>query len=153
MLKQYLMALTLAGAVATIAPSAMAQNSAPADPQSATAGSSQRGGRHGDFDPAKKTAKLTRKLKLTADQQPKVQDILTSEKSQMDAVKADSSTSQVDRRSKMMGIRKASNDQLRAVLNSDQQKKWDVMQSKEQNWHGRHNKAQGSGTTADSGQN
>lgn len=152
MFKQYLMALTLAGAVAAVAPSAIAQNSAPADQQSTTAGSGHKGGRHGDFDPAKKTAKLTKKLKLTADQQPKVQDILTSEKSQMEAVRSDSSTSQDDRHSKMMGIRKASDDQIRALLNSDQQKKWDAMQANEQNWHGRHNKGQGSGAAPDSGQ-
>lgn len=149
MFRHHLLALTLAGLVATVAPSAIAQNTATTDPQSST---SQKGYKHGDFDPAKRTAKLTRKLKLTADQQPKVQEILTSEKSQLEAVKSDSSSSQDDRRSKMMEIRKASNDQIRALLDSTQQQKWDAMQSRQENWHGRHNKGQASNSMVDQSQ-
>ena len=51
---------------------------------------------------------LTKQLKLTSDQQSKVQDILKSEQSQMEALHSNSSPSQDDRRSKMMEIRKAS---------------------------------------------
>jgi len=53
---------------------------------------------------------------------------LKSEQSQMESLRSDSS--QDDRRSKMMDLRKASNDQIRALLDSTQQKKWDDMQSR-----------------------
>ena len=64
---------------------------------------------------------LSKQLKLSSDQQSKVGDILKSEQSQMEAVHQDSSLSQQDRRSKMMDIHKTSNDQIRGLLDSDQQ--------------------------------
>jgi hypothetical protein len=36
----------------------------------------------------------------------------------------------------MMDIHKATNDQIRALLNPDQQKKWDEMQSRREQWQG-----------------
>jgi Spy/CpxP family protein refolding chaperone len=80
---------------------------------------------------------LTKHLKLTADQQPKVLDILKSEQSQMESLRSDASTSRDDRRSKMMDIHKASDDQIRALLDSNQQKKFDEMQAKRERWQGR----------------
>ena len=85
---------------------------------------------------------LTKELKLTSDQQPKVLDILKSEQSQMQSLRSDSSVPPEDRRSKMMEIRKTSDDQIRALLDSDQQKKWDAMQSKHEHW-GHHQDSQG----------
>ena len=81
---------------------------------------------------------LTKQLKLTSDQRPKVLDILKSEQSQMQSLHSDSSTSQEDRRSKMIEIRKSSNGQIRALLDSNQQQKWDTMQSRRQQWQGHH---------------
>ena len=85
---------------------------------------------------------LTKQLKLTSDQQPKVLEILKSEQSQMESLRSDSS--QDDRRSKMMDLRKASNDQIRALLDSKQQTKWDEMQSRHEQWQG-HRQGQGPG--------
>jgi hypothetical protein len=48
----------------------------------------------------------------------------------MQQLHSDSSLSQQDRRSKMMDIHKTSNEQIRALLDSDQQQKWDKMQQK-----------------------
>lgn len=79
---------------------------------------------------------LTKEVGLTSEQQPKVLDILKSEQSQMEKLHSDSSMSQEDRRAKMMDIHKSSNDQIRALLNPDQQKKWDQMQSKREQWQG-----------------
>jgi periplasmic protein CpxP/Spy len=141
MLKHCLLALTLAAVVYTVAPSAVAQDNGNNDQQSAPAGAPEHG-RGGHFDPAKRTEMLTKQLKLSSDQQPKVLDILKSEQSQMQNLRSDSSSSQEDRRSKMMQIRKTSDDQIRALLDSDQQKKWDTMQSRHEQWQGHHQDGQ-----------
>ena len=95
---------------------------------------------------------LNKQLKLTSDQQPKVLEILKSEQSQMEKLRSDSSLSQDDRRSKMMDIHKSSNNQIRALLDPDQQKKWDAMQSKREQWQGHHQEGQGPGAAPDSSQ-
>lgn len=97
---------------------------------------------HGQFDPAKRTEMLTKRLGLTSEQQPKVLDALKSEQSQMEALHSDSSLSQDDRHGKMMDIHKTTNDQVRAILNPDQQKKWDEMQSRHEQWQGHHHDGQ-----------
>jgi periplasmic protein CpxP/Spy len=97
---------------------------------------------HGQFDPAKRTERLTKQLGLSADQQAKVLDTFKSEQSQMEALRSDSSVSQDDRRAKMMDIHKSTNDQVRSVLNQDQQKKWDEMQSRREQWQEHHHDGQ-----------
>jgi hypothetical protein len=72
---------------------------------------------------------LTKRLNLSADQKGKIIDLFKSEQEQMQKIHADASASQQDRRSKMMDTHKASSDQIRALLNPDQQKKWDEMQA------------------------
>jgi periplasmic protein CpxP/Spy len=130
MLKYWLLALVVAAVACTVSPAAIAQDSG-TDQQAAAPEHGH--GRH--FDPEKRTEMLTKQLKLTSDQQPKVLDVLKSEQSQMQGLHSDSSLSQDDRRSKMMEIRKASDEQVRALLDADQQKKWDAMQSKHEQWH------------------
>ena len=142
MLKQGLLALLLAAVVYTVAPFASAQDNGSNDQQSTTAGAPPEHGHGGHFDPEKRTEMLTKQLKLTSDQQPKVLDILKSEQSQMESLRSDSSVSQDDRRSKMMDIHKTSDDQIRALLDADQQKKWDAMQSRHEQWQGHHQEGQ-----------
>lgn len=137
MRKHYLVTLMLAGLVCTVPFSAVAQNSGSNAQQPApSAAPPEHGWGHGHLDPAKRTEMLTKQLNLTSEQQTKVLDILKSEQSQRENLRSDSTLSQVDRRSKMMEIHKASDDQIRALLNSDQQKKWDEMQSKREQWQG-----------------
>jgi len=133
MLKQIFVALTLVGLITVVSAWAVAQDS---DQQSAPAGQ-EHGYGHRHFDPQQRTDMLTKQLKLTSDQQPKVLDILKSEQSQMESLRSDSSLSQDDRRAKMMDIRKKSNDQIRTLLDPNQQKKWDAMQSRHE-WKGHH---------------
>jgi protein CpxP len=140
MLKQGLLALLLAALVYTVAPFASAQDNGSGD-QATTAGAPPEHGRGGHFDPEKRTEMLTKQLKLTSDQQPKVLDILKTTQTQMQSLRSDSSVSQDDRHSKMMEIHKTSNDQIRALLDPTQQKKWDTMQSKQQ-WQGHHQEGQ-----------
>jgi periplasmic protein CpxP/Spy len=134
MLKQSLILVLAAGIISTAAPFAAAQNNQDQDSASGTqqSGHQQDNGawHHGPPDPAQRTQELTKKLNLTADQQTKVQDILQSERTQMDSLRKDSAGSQDDRRSKMMDIHKNSDAQIRTILDSTQQKKWDEMQAR-----------------------
>ena len=148
MLKQSLLALTLAGVVYTAAPFVLAQDSSASPQQSAPQGVSPEHGRGGHMDPAMRTKRLTKELNLTSDQQAKVLDILKSAQSKMQDLRSDSSVPQEDRRSKMMEIHKASDDQIRATLDPDQQKKFDAMQSKHEQWQG--HRPDGQGTAPDS---
>ena len=127
MFKRCLFVVILSALVAAASVSVFSQDTQSNDQQSAPAGGQPEHTRH-HLDPAKRTEMLTKQLKLTSDQQPKVLEILKSEQSQMESLRSDSS--QDDRRSKMMDLRKASNDQIRALLDSTQQKKWDDMQSR-----------------------
>ena len=138
MLKQSLLVLVAAGAISIATPFAVAQDSAPANPQSQP--SQDHGGWHrGQQDPAQRTKELTKHLNLTSDQQTKVQDIFQSEHTQMESLHQDSSLSQQDRRAKMMDIHTGTNSQVRALLDPNQQKKWDEMQAKrEQRMQNRH---------------
>jgi protein CpxP len=133
MLKQHLLVLVAAGALSITAPFAAAQDAPPADQQSQPS-HEHPGWQRGAQDPAQRTQELTKRLKLTSDQQAKVQEILQSSHSQMEALHQDSSLSQQDRRTKMMDIHKGANDQVRALLDSNQQKKWDEMQAKREQW-------------------
>jgi hypothetical protein len=151
MLRNLSIAFLLVALACTITASAVAQNNGSNDQQSAPAGApSEQWHGHRHFDPEQRTEMLTKQLKLTSDQQPKVLDILKSEQSQMEKLRSDSSLSQEDRRSKMMDIHKASNDQIRALLDPDQQKKWDKMQSERGQWQGHRHEGQDSGATPDS---
>ncbi len=82
---------------------------------------------------------LTKKLSLTDDQQAKLKPILEDQRKQMETIHNDSSLSREDRFSKMQDLRKSSDDQIRSVLNADQQKNFDKMReeqhSRMKNWH------------------
>src|ERR1700685_881465 len=126
MLKHSLLVIAAAGLISIAATFAPAQdNDQPSAPSQGT-------GHHGAPDPARRTQQLTKQLNLTSDQQTKVQEILQSERSQMDTLRQDSSVSQQDRHSKMMHIQQNSDTQIRALLDSTQQPKWDEMQAKRQ---------------------
>ena len=153
-MSKHLLVACLVGAVAcSIAVSGLAQNSGGNDQQSASAGGpSEQGYGHRHLDPEKRAAMLTKQLNLTSDQQPKVLDALKSEQSQMEKLRSDSSLSQDDRRSRMMEIHKASNDQIRGLLDAGQQKKWDEIQSRREQWQGHRPEGQDQGAKPDSPQ-
>jgi periplasmic protein CpxP/Spy len=146
MLKQSLLVLVAAGLIAMAAPFTTAQNSPSNDQQSPT--SEDHGGRHhGPPDPAERTRELTKHLKLSPEQQTKVKDALESEHSQMESLHQDTSVSQQDRHAKMMEIHNSTDTQIRGLLDSTQQKKWDEMQAKHEQWkQNRHGGAPDSGS-------
>jgi protein CpxP len=137
MLKQCLLVLVAAGLISAGASFAAAQDS-PSNDQQSTPSHDNGHWRHGPPDPAQRTQELTKQLKLTSDQQTKVQDALQSERSQMESLRQDTSSSQQDRHTKMMEIHKTSDAQIRALLDSNQQKKWDEMQAKREQWMQEH---------------
>jgi len=137
MLKHGLLVLTLVAFALAVSSAALAQNgndNQQSPPPSGEQGPGGYGHRH--MDPEKRTEMLTKQLKLTSDQQPKVLEILKSEQSQMESLHSDSSLSDDDRRAKMMDIHKTSNGQIRALLDANQQKKFDEMQNHQ--WQGHH---------------
>ena len=137
MLKRHLLTLTLAASVAAMSAAALAQDNSSGSQQSAPqAATPEHHMGHGHFDPEKRSEMMAKHLDLTSDQQAKVLDILKAEQSQMESLRSDTSVAPEDRRSKMMDIHKTSSDQIRALLNADQQKKWDEMQSHRQQWQG-----------------
>jgi Spy/CpxP family protein refolding chaperone len=139
-----MLVLVAAAVMATAAPFATAQDSAsPTSPNDQQSPSAQNGGRHhGPPDPAERTKELTEHLNLTSDQQTKVQAALESEHSQMESLHQDTSLSQQDRHAKMMEIHKSTDAQIRELLDSNQQKKWDRMQARHE--QGMHNRRGGS---------
>ena len=152
MLKQWLPVILAAGLISTAAPLVTAQDQAAppssSNDQQAPPAKGNGGWHHGAPDPAELTKHLTKQLNLTADQQTKVQTLFQSEQSQMETLHQDSTLSQQDRHSKMMDIRKNTDTQVRAALDSTQQKKWDEMQAKrDERMQGHHN-----GPPSDSGQ-
>jgi periplasmic protein CpxP/Spy len=137
MRKQSLLVLVAAGLISVAAPFAAAQDSPSNGQQSndqQSPPSQEEGHRHHGPDPAQRTQELTRHLKLTSDQQAKVKDALQSEHSQMESLHQDSSLSRDDRRAKMMEVRKGTDAQIRELLDSTQQKKWDEIQAKRGEW-------------------
>jgi hypothetical protein len=75
---------------------------------------------NGHFDPAKRTKQLSKRLKLTADQQSQMLDSLESTKSQLEAVRSDRFLSRKVRNCKLALIRQASEDQIRGFLEEKQ---------------------------------
>ncbi len=145
MRKHWFIALSLCALAFTLTAGAIAQDNASGSQQPAQGGEPGQWHGRGHMDPEKRTERLARELKLTSDQQAKVLEILKSEHSQMQSLWSDSSASQEDRRAKMMDIHKASNDQIRALLDADQQKKFDEMQMRQEERH--HHDGQGPGAT------
>jgi protein CpxP len=139
MLKQRFLILVAAGIMTLAATFAAAQDNQSTPPSPSNDQQSSMGGdnghrHHGQPDPAERTRELTKKLKLTSDQQTKVQAVLQSEHTQMESLRQDSSLSQQDRRAKMMDIHQSGDAQIRGLLDSTQQAKWDEMQAKREQW-------------------
>jgi Spy/CpxP family protein refolding chaperone len=74
--------------------------------------------------------RAAKELGLTADQEAKWKEIGQREKTALGAIRSDSTLSREDRRAKAMETNKTFADQRRAVLNADQQKKFDDMRAK-----------------------
>jgi len=143
MLRNWILALMLGGLAYAATPAVIAQDAPSSDQQAAPTGAPperEHGRGPGRMDPDQRADMLAKKLNLSADQKTKVTDIFKSEQSDMQKIHADASASQGDRRSKMMDVHKSSTDQVRALLNEDQQKKFDKMLARREQWGKRHHR-------------
>ena len=73
---------------------------------------------------------LQRELNLTPDQFTQVKALMQSERTQMEALRSNSSPSREDMRSQGMSIHQANEAKLRALLTPDQVTKYDAMQAR-----------------------
>jgi protein CpxP len=89
----------------------------------------QAGPRQGGPSRGNQVEFLTKKLNLTADQATQVKAIDEDAAKQSKAVREDTSVAGPDKRTKMMDIRKASQDKIRALLTDDQKTKFDALQA------------------------
>ncbi len=80
--------------------------------------------------PEERLDRLSKELKLTDDQKEKIKPILQNESDQMKSLRDDTSMSREDRRAKVMDLRQKTDEGIKAVLNPDQQKKYDEMRSR-----------------------
>ena len=149
MLKHSLIVIAVATLLYMASPRAIAQAAASNDQQPAA---SEHGHAHAHMDPAKRAARLAKRLQLNSDQQAKVEDILKSAQSQMESLRSDTTMSSEDRHSKIMDIHKSSNGQIRGLLDPDQQKKWDEIESKHEQRMQEHHHGQAPGGTSTSPQ-
>ncbi len=78
---------------------------------------------------------LTQQLNLSDAQQQQIKPILENESKQMQALRQNSSLSQQDRMTQMTQIRQGTSEQIKSVLNADQQQKYEQMMSHQ--GHGR----------------
>lgn len=97
---------------------------------------------------------LTKKLKLSDEQQTKLKPILEDQHKQMDQLREDSSLSRQDKFSKMQELRQNSDTQIKSVLDEDQQKNFDKMRAEQQDrmkqWHRGGDNAPPAGASPDS---
>ncbi len=107
-----------------LALSAVAQEQAPSGQEQQP----RRGGMM--MSPQDRVDMMAKELNLTDDQKAKIKTILEDNQKQMQTLRGDSSMSQEDRRAKMMEMRTKEGDAIKAVLDKDQQKKYDDMMAK-----------------------
>ncbi len=99
-------------------------NQAPTDPPAANRPA------HQMVDPSVQAQHLSKRLKLTADQQTQVLNILSAQRDQVSGLRSDGTLSQADRHSKMQGIRADTESKIRAILTDDQKQTFDQLQQK-----------------------
>lgn len=154
MKRQVLCTLVLTGLLGTGVMVAQEPGSAPEQnaPQTEGGGMGHRGGMR-MMDPDKRLAHMTKRYKLTADQQSQIKPILQDEQQQMQSMRSDTSTSREDRRSKMMSLHQTTNQKIEAVLTDEQKQKFDADQQKMQQRRAEHMKGgQGGPPPGEAGQ-
>ncbi|MDE1176010.1 MAG: hypothetical protein PW789_05320 [Edaphobacter sp.] len=138
MMKRILIHSTLALTLAATAAFAQQSTPAPADPQNNAAPQQQPAGPHGrhhKFDAHKAAERMSKKLGLNADQTAKLEPILSDSQQKMQALHADTSLTQDQRRAQMKAIHQDTQTQLATVLTPDQMQQ---LKSMHQGQRGRH---------------
>ena len=141
MFRRHVIAVVAASLISGASVFSLAQESQPPTQGSTASSSDKQGhGKHGKQDPATRVQKLSKKLNLSSDQQAKVQGILENQQQQMQSLRQDTSLSKEDKRAKVADLRQSTSSQIRALLNGDQQKKFDEMEKKHEQRMAKHTK-------------
>jgi Spy/CpxP family protein refolding chaperone len=153
MMKRQLCSLVLTGLLATGVMLAQEPGSAPDQnaPQAEGGGMGGHGGRGMMMDPDQRLAHMTKRYKLTADQQSQIKPILQDEQQQMQSMRSDTTSSREDKRAKMQNTHQASTQKIEAVLTDEQKQKFEADQQKMQERRSEHMHGGGQGS-GDAGQ-
>jgi Spy/CpxP family protein refolding chaperone len=153
MMKRQLCSLVLTGLLATGVMLAQEPGSAPDQnaPQAEGGGMGGHGGRGMMMDPDQRLAHMTKRYKLTADQQSQIKPILQDEQQQMQSMRSDTTSSREDKRAKMQSTHQASTQKIEAVLTDEQKQKFEADQQKMQERRSEHMHGGGQGS-GDAGQ-
>ena len=145
-MKRQLCSLVLTGLLATGVMLAQEPGSAPEQgaPQADGGGMGGHRGR-GMMDPDQRLAHMTKRYKLTTDQQSQIKPLLQDEQTQMQSLRSDTSTSREDKRAKMQSIHQASTQKIEAVLTDDQKQKFEADQQKMESRRAEHMNGGGNG--------
>jgi Spy/CpxP family protein refolding chaperone len=135
-MKRQLCSLVLTGLLATGVIFAQETGSAPDQNAPQTEGGGM-GGHHGGkrMDADQRLAHMTKRYKLTADQQSQIKPILQDEQQQMESMRSDTSTSRQDKMAKMQSMHEADTQKIEAVLTDEQKQKYEADQKKMQDRH------------------
>ena len=102
---------------------------APPDQSTAPAQSQTARGQRSMPSPDKQAKRLAKELNLTPDQVTQIKPILADRTQQMQALQADTSMAQADRRAKARSIMADSNTKIEGVLNDQQKQQFEQMQA------------------------
>ena len=152
MMKRQLCSLVLTGLLATGVMLAQEPGSAPDQNAPQAEGGGMAGHRGGMMmDPDQRLAHMTKRYKLTADQQSQIKPILQDEQQQMQAMHADTTSSREDKHAKMQSMHQVSTQKIEAVLTDEQKQKFEADQQKMQERRSEHMRGGGQGS-GDAGQ-
>ncbi len=130
-MKKQLCTIALSGlfAIGIPAISASAQDAPP--PQGDSMQQQGGGGHHG-MNADDQLAHMTKRYKLTADQQSQIKPILEAQQQSMMQMHSDTSMSRQDKMAKMQSMREDNKSKIEAVLTDDQKQKFEADQAKMQ---------------------
>jgi Spy/CpxP family protein refolding chaperone len=87
-------------------------------------------GKGAQYGPDYRLKMMTRKLKLTDDQQEKIKPILDEENAQLESLRGNDTYNRDERRTKLRQLNKITNEKIRPLLNEEQQKAFDAAKLK-----------------------
>jgi Spy/CpxP family protein refolding chaperone len=124
--------LCSAGLLASVA-IAQQDSTPPPPPQTGqTQGPPQGGGPGGrGGDPERRIEMVQKHLNLSDDQTAQFKTIMETQRSKMEALRADTTTAPADKRSQMMAIHQDADTKIHAMLSPEQAKKYDAMEAKQ----------------------
>jgi protein CpxP len=145
-MKKQLCTIALSGLFALGIPalSASAQDAPPPQGDSMQQG----GGGHRGMNADDQLAHMTKRYKLTADQQGQIKPILEAQQQSMMQMHSDNSMSREDKMAKMKSAREDSKSKIEAVLTPDQKEKFEADQAKMQQRRQDHMGGGGNGDSA-----